>query len=41
VVKKMSDLSNSKYVNFQRGALTLFQRIQGRSFPLRTSEQAD
>jgi hypothetical protein len=43
MVKKMSGFSNSKYVNFKRGALKLkvFRRIQGRSFPLRTSEGAD
>ena len=42
-MKKMSDFSNSKYVNFKRGALKLkvFRRKQGRSFPLRTSEGAD
>jgi hypothetical protein len=36
-VKKMTGSS----VNFKRGALTLFRRMRGRSFPLRTSERAD
>jgi hypothetical protein len=42
-VKKMSGFSNSKYVNFKRGALKLkvFRRIWGKLFPLRASEEAD
>ena len=40
MVKKMSGFLNPKYVNFKREALTLFRRIRGRSFSLRTSERA-
>jgi len=43
MVKKMAGFSNSKYVNFKRGVLKLkvFRGIQGRLFPLRTSEGTD
>jgi len=40
---KMPGFSNSKYVNFKRGAFKVkaFRRKQGKSFPLRTSEGTD
>jgi hypothetical protein len=36
----MSRFPNSKRVDFERGALTLFRMIQGRSFQLRANEGA-